>query len=130
MGDADAEHAVVAPGARPFRQAVKRAGDGLVEQRLVLGHVAADGVDDGLAHVAQDVGAADGDRVDHLAPLDRPIDALAGEEMHQRPSPPTRWMTMRGRVPNSIRFSIMSSIRPISAAATSTMPCFSHSSTG
>ena len=56
-----------------------------VQQRLVLRHVAADGVDDGLAHVAQDVGAADGAGVDHLALLDRPVgDGLAGDQPHQR----------------------------------------------
>src|SRR6185295_3664848 len=123
VDDAHAQHAVVALGTRPRGQLVQCAGDGLVQQGLVFAHAAADGVDDRLAHVAQDVGAADGHGVDHLAALDGAIHGLGGEKLHQRYS-------TRGLGPSSARFSISRRTRPRSAADTNTRPCFSHSSTG
>src|SRR5262249_2738460 len=133
MGNANTEHPVVALCAGALRQLIEGARDRLIQQRLVLRHMATDGVDDGLAHVAQDVGPAHRTGIDHLTLRNGAIEHGFGrDEPHQRRPPwaPGCCTTIFGRVPNSSRFIIKRSTSARTAVTAKDAGCLSHSNSG
>src|SRR5262249_47382086 len=109
------------------------ARDRLIQQRLILRHPPTDGVDDGLAHVPQDVGTAHRAGIDDLTLRNGAIEhGFGGDEPHQRRPP---WAlgcstTILGRVPNSSRFISKRSISARTAVTAKDAGCLSHSKSG
>src|SRR5262245_27995202 len=83
MGYAHTHHPVVALSAGAFGERCQGAGNGLIEERLIFRHMAANGIDDGLAHIAQDVGTANGAGVDELTLVDGAVlDSVGRHQPH------------------------------------------------
>src|SRR5919201_1243728 len=134
MRDAQGQDAVVALLACAFGECGEGARDGLVDQGLVARHSAADRVRNGLAHVAQDIGATHRAGEDRLPMADRAVTYRLGRhELHGLRS---QWSSAGsiegylGRRPNRRRFNMRRAMTANRASVTRATGCLCHNSAG